>query len=172
MTCSGWWEINIASIYPKPFMQINGACWQNSKVFHAFQSMFISRSLLNSTLHGENNVGVADCWQVWREENPEKGHRWAVFGPNRPIPQNIILLELPAGNQFPSRFGEVLNVFLFSESLHDCCDLSQLWYREFYLEMTMGRRIQVSNRCSFMSINCSLLWLSRLLTSNCCISNC
>ncbi|XP_059481300.1 cytoplasmic FMR1-interacting protein isoform X1 [Neocloeon triangulifer] len=30
----------------------------------------------------------------------------------------------------------------FSESLHDCCDLSQLWYREFYLEMTMGRRIQ------------------------------
>nr|CAD7203694.1 unnamed protein product [Timema douglasi] len=31
----------------------------------------------------------------------------------------------------------------FSASLQDCCDLSQLWYREFYLEMTMGRRIQV-----------------------------
>lgn len=30
----------------------------------------------------------------------------------------------------------------FSESLSQCCDLSQLWYREFYLEMTMGRRIQ------------------------------
>ncbi|XP_073990434.1 cytoplasmic FMR1-interacting protein Sra-1 [Rhodnius prolixus] len=30
----------------------------------------------------------------------------------------------------------------FSESLQQCCDLSQLWYREFYLEMTMGRRIQ------------------------------
>ncbi|XP_017756802.1 PREDICTED: cytoplasmic FMR1-interacting protein [Eufriesea mexicana] len=30
----------------------------------------------------------------------------------------------------------------FSESLQDCCDLSQLWYREFYLEMTMGRKIQ------------------------------
>lgn len=30
-----------------------------------------------------------------------------------------------------------------SESLQQCCDLSQLWYREFYLEMTMGRRIQV-----------------------------
>ena len=27
-----------------------------------------------------------------------------------------------------------------------CCDLSQLWYREFYLEMTMGKRIQVSRR--------------------------
>ncbi|KAK4321422.1 hypothetical protein Pmani_007761 [Petrolisthes manimaculis] len=30
----------------------------------------------------------------------------------------------------------------FSETLQFCCDLSQLWYREFYLEMTMGRRIQ------------------------------
>ncbi|XP_076048811.1 cytoplasmic FMR1-interacting protein Sra-1 isoform X2 [Oratosquilla oratoria] len=30
----------------------------------------------------------------------------------------------------------------FSETLQTCCDLSQLWYREFYLEMTMGRRIQ------------------------------
>ncbi|XP_034233403.1 cytoplasmic FMR1-interacting protein-like [Thrips palmi] len=29
----------------------------------------------------------------------------------------------------------------FSESLQQCCDLSQLWYREFYLEMTMGRRV-------------------------------
>jgi cytoplasmic FMR1 interacting protein len=33
----------------------------------------------------------------------------------------------------------------FSESLQQCCDLSQLWYREFYLEMTMGRRI---NKCT------------------------
>ena len=30
----------------------------------------------------------------------------------------------------------------FNESLHKCCDLSQLWYREFFLEMTMGKRIQ------------------------------
>ncbi|KAJ8936438.1 hypothetical protein NQ318_015584 [Aromia moschata] len=33
----------------------------------------------------------------------------------------------------------------FSEFLQKCCDLSQLWYREFYLEMTMGRRI---NKCT------------------------
>ncbi|EEB13869.1 conserved hypothetical protein [Pediculus humanus corporis] len=33
-------------------------------------------------------------------------------------------------------------ILKFSESLQQCCDLSQLWYREFYLEMTMGRRIQ------------------------------
>merc|ERR1712106_1003892 len=30
----------------------------------------------------------------------------------------------------------------FSKSLQDCCDLSQLWYRELYLEKTMGKRIQ------------------------------
>ncbi|KAF8791362.1 Cytoplasmic FMR1-interacting protein like [Argiope bruennichi] len=30
----------------------------------------------------------------------------------------------------------------FSQTLQECCDLSQLWYREFYLEITMGKRIQ------------------------------
>jgi len=28
-------------------------------------------------------------------------------------------------------------------TLQACCDLGQLWYREFYLEMTKGERIQV-----------------------------
>ena len=35
------------------------------------------------------------------------------------------------------------NFELLSESLQKCCDLSQMWYREFYLEMTMGKKIQV-----------------------------
>ncbi|XP_013390578.1 cytoplasmic FMR1-interacting protein 2 isoform X3 [Lingula anatina] len=30
----------------------------------------------------------------------------------------------------------------FSDTLMQCCDLSQLWYREFFLEMTMGKKIQ------------------------------
>lgn len=30
----------------------------------------------------------------------------------------------------------------FTDSLLKCCDLSQMWYREFYLEMTMGKKIQ------------------------------
>ncbi|CAH1778161.1 unnamed protein product [Owenia fusiformis] len=30
----------------------------------------------------------------------------------------------------------------FNGSLQMCCDLSQLWFREFFLEMTMGKRIQ------------------------------
>jgi len=36
----------------------------------------------------------------------------------------------------------ILAIKMLLESLKDCCDLSQLWYREFYLEMTMGKRIQ------------------------------
>lgn len=39
---------------------------------------------------------------------------------------------------------------LFSETLENCCDLSQLWYREFYLEMTMGQRIQVETLEGFL----------------------
>ncbi|CAL1540993.1 unnamed protein product [Lymnaea stagnalis] len=30
----------------------------------------------------------------------------------------------------------------FNETLFNCGDLSQLWYREFFLELTMGKRIQ------------------------------
>ncbi|XP_076441680.1 cytoplasmic FMR1-interacting protein 2-like [Babylonia areolata] len=30
----------------------------------------------------------------------------------------------------------------FNRTLFNCCDLSQLWFREFFLEMTMGQRIQ------------------------------
>ena len=29
-----------------------------------------------------------------------------------------------------------------AETMQEACDLSQLWYREFFLEMTMGKRIQ------------------------------
>lgn len=31
-----------------------------------------------------------------------------------------------------------------ARTLEQCADLSQLWFREFYLEITMGKRIQVS----------------------------
>jgi cytoplasmic FMR1 interacting protein len=33
-------------------------------------------------------------------------------------------------------------VSFFKDSLQKCCDLSQMWYREFFLEMTMGKKIQ------------------------------
>uniref|UniRef100_A0A8D0GPZ1 Cytoplasmic FMR1 interacting protein 2 n=1 Tax=Sphenodon punctatus TaxID=8508 RepID=A0A8D0GPZ1_SPHPU len=35
-------------------------------------------------------------------------------------------------------FTHLLNI----KALQQCCDLSQLWFREFFLELTMGRRIQ------------------------------
>lgn len=34
------------------------------------------------------------------------------------------------------------SLFIPKETLQQCCDLSQLWFREFFLELTMGRRIQ------------------------------
>ncbi|XP_013092807.2 cytoplasmic FMR1-interacting protein 1 homolog isoform X1 [Biomphalaria glabrata] len=40
----------------------------------------------------------------------------------------------------------------YNTSLFNCGDLSQLWYREFFLEMTMGRRIQ-------FPIEMSMPWL-------------
>ena len=46
----------------------------------------------------------------------------------------------------------------FSEKVKECSDLSQLWYREFFLEMTMGKRIQV---CSG-----SMFYLHNLLIGN------
>lgn len=50
----------------------------------------------------------------------------------------------------------------FSEFLQKCCDLSQLWYREFYLEMTMGRRINViKTGCGDENILYFLYFLSR-----------
>ncbi|KAI5738893.1 hypothetical protein M8J77_012386 [Diaphorina citri] len=49
------------------------------------------------------------------------------------------LMQIDAFHRTSFFWSYLLN---FSDSLQQCCDLSQLWYREFYLEMTMGRRIQ------------------------------
>lgn len=35
-------------------------------------------------------------------------------------------------------------LFRLCDSISNAGELSQLWFREFYLEMTMGARIQVS----------------------------
>ena len=47
---------------------------------------------------------------------------------------------------------EVLDIYIFLGTLRECCDLSQLWFREFYLELTMGERIQ-------FPIEMSLPWI-------------
>ena len=50
-------------------------------------------------------------------------------------------------------------VFLLIATLRECCDLSQMWFREFFLELTMGERIQ-------FPIEMSLPWiLTDLLSS-------
>merc|ERR1712223_2364587 len=50
-----------------------------------------------------------------------------------------MLAEIEEFHKISFNWNYLLN---FSKSLQECCDLSQLWYREFYLEMTMGKRIQ------------------------------
>lgn len=47
-----------------------------------------------------------------------------------------------------------------STSLEQCADLSQLWFREFYLEMTMGKRIQV-----FLILNEKIFYVNLILVS-------
>ena len=42
--------------------------------------------------------------------------------------------------------------FLAAATLRECCDLSQMWFREFFLELTMGERIQ-------FPIEMSLPWI-------------
>ena len=43
-------------------------------------------------------------------------------------------------------------VYVCAGTLRECCDLSQLWFREFFLELTMGERIQ-------FPIEMSLPWI-------------
>jgi hypothetical protein len=46
---------------------------------------------------------------------------------------------------------------IFLATLKKCADLSQLWYREFYLELTMGRKIQVNRgTCHFSNQDVSI----------------
>ncbi|CAH0392714.1 unnamed protein product [Bemisia tabaci] len=55
--------------------------------------------------------------------------------------QQILLSEWIHYNTSINAIPLYGSTFCFiSESLQQCCDLSQLWYREFYLEMTMERR--------------------------------
>ena len=66
-------------------------------------------------------------------------------GSKRTLRKDIDATHLMQIEQF-HRISFYWNYLLsFNESLQNCCDLSQLWYREFYLEMTMGRRIQKCN---------------------------
>ncbi|CAL8114581.1 unnamed protein product [Orchesella dallaii] len=61
---------------------------------------------------------------------------------NRNLRKDIDAHYLIAIDQFHKNSFYWNYLLNFSELLQQCCDLSQLWYREFYLEMTMGKRIQ------------------------------
>jgi len=63
---------------------------------------------------------------------------------------NYLLTQLGSFASF--KYVSHFPIVCVTETLQECCDLSQLWYREFYLELTMGRRIQ-------FPIDMSLPWI-------------
>merc|ERR1719489_725945 len=68
--------------------------------------------------------------------------RSGVAGKKRTLRNEIdaaSILKIEEFHRTSFNWSYLLN---FSKSLQECCDLSQLWYREFYLEMMMGKRIQ------------------------------
>ncbi|XP_071951857.1 cytoplasmic FMR1-interacting protein 2-like isoform X1 [Antedon mediterranea] len=60
----------------------------------------------------------------------------------KPMRKDLDEKSLTIIEAFHKRSFFYKHLLSFSETLQECCDLSQLWYREFFLEMTMGERIQ------------------------------
>lgn len=59
------------------------------------------------------------------------------------IKKDIDTKHLEIIEQFHSKSFFWCYLLNFTDTLQKCSDLSQMWYREFYLEMTMGKKIQV-----------------------------
>lgn len=77
--------------------------------------LYMMRTMLESLLHGEERKHLKPLVEPSFLEKLDNFHKESFF------------------------FSHLLN---FSLTLPECCDLSQLWYREFFLELTMGQHIQ------------------------------
>ncbi|KAL5460570.1 hypothetical protein EMCRGX_G034022 [Ephydatia muelleri] len=73
-------------------------------------------------------------------------------GGNKPLRRDLPETSIPAFEAFHKNSFFFYHLLDFSRTLRECCDLSQLWFREFYLELTMGERIQ-------FPIEMSLPWI-------------
>ena len=52
-----------------------------------------------------------------------------------------------------------IDCVLLSGTLRESCDLAQLWFREFFLELTMGERIQVRREtCARVCVLAAVYW--------------
>ncbi|XP_023379364.1 cytoplasmic FMR1-interacting protein 1 [Pteropus vampyrus] len=75
------------------------------------------------------------------EKDPKSGFDIKV--PRRAVGPSSTQVLVPSPHPpVPARAPEGDPELLGAETLQQCCDLSQLWFREFFLELTMGRRIQ------------------------------
>uniref|UniRef100_A0A8W8L913 Cytoplasmic FMR1-interacting protein n=2 Tax=Magallana gigas TaxID=29159 RepID=A0A8W8L913_MAGGI len=66
----------------------------------------------------------------------------STVGVKRSVKKELESQQVTAINQFLKQSFYWNYLLNFNKSLHACGDLSQLWFREYFLEMTMGKRIQ------------------------------
>ncbi|XP_061164515.1 cytoplasmic FMR1-interacting protein 2-like [Saccostrea echinata] len=66
----------------------------------------------------------------------------SAVGVKRSLKKELDPNHVTAINQFLKQSSYWNYLLNFNKSLHACGDLSQLWFREYFLEMTMGQRIQ------------------------------
>ncbi|KAI8431314.1 hypothetical protein MSG28_015859 [Choristoneura fumiferana] len=111
--------------------------------------VLVAQAIINPAVHGADTAGSSDLGQVrGAAHSPQRPGRCHAQ-PDRDVPPSELLLELSAESIRIVSTGwnssTVNGIDLKFDSLQKCCDLSQLWYREFYLEMTMGRKV---NKCT------------------------
>lgn len=63
-------------------------------------------------------------------------------GPNKSLRSHLDSKYVVAFKEFHKQSFYWSYLLNLNESLHNTCDLAPLWYREFFLEMTMGQRVQ------------------------------
>jgi cytoplasmic FMR1 interacting protein len=73
-------------------------------------------------------------------------------GGRKSLRQDLNQKDIPGFENFVRRSFFFKHLLEFGRMLRECCDLSQLWFREFHLELTMGKRIQ-------FPIEMSLPWI-------------
>lgn len=61
--------------------------------------------------------------------------------------------HLPPLEEFYLKTFSFETLLTFNETMQEVCDLSQFWYREFFLELTMGKRIQVCMGTKSIGLN-------------------
>ncbi|XP_070541598.1 cytoplasmic FMR1-interacting protein 2-like [Ptychodera flava] len=90
----------------------------------------------------DRNVGTSSTQLYMTRTMSESLIADRSLGGKKTMRKEIDGATLDAVSTFHKRSFFYGHLSHLSECLRECGDLSQFWYREFFLEMTMGRRIQ------------------------------